>query len=92
MAAEKGDADAQLYLGVEYFDGEGVPEDDVEAVRWFRMAAEQGPCSSAKQPRGHVRDVEGILADPVLAHMWYNIAGLTDRTGPKNTGNVWSQG
>ena len=25
-----------------YATGEGVPENDTEAVRWFRMAAEQG--------------------------------------------------
>ena len=41
-AAEQGDADAQLDLGVRYATGEGVPQDDAEAVRWFRLAAEQG--------------------------------------------------
>ena len=25
-----------------YSRGEGVPEDDAEAVRWYRLAAEQG--------------------------------------------------
>jgi TPR repeat protein len=25
-----------------YSRGDGVPQDDVEAVRWFRLAAEQG--------------------------------------------------
>ena len=25
-----------------YAHGEGVPEDDAEAVRWFRLAADQG--------------------------------------------------
>ena len=29
-------------LGVMYDEGTGVPEDDAEAVRWFRLAAEQG--------------------------------------------------
>jgi len=41
-AAEAGDADAQYDLGLMYHDGEGVPEDYVEAVKWFRKAAEQG--------------------------------------------------
>ena len=36
------DADAQFNLGVMYDTGEGVPQDDAEAVRWFRLAAEQG--------------------------------------------------
>jgi len=40
--AEQGDADAQNNLGIRYDQGEGVPQDDVEAVRLFRLAADQG--------------------------------------------------
>ncbi len=40
--AEAGDAEAQYNLGLMYVNGEGVPEDDVEAVRLFRLAADQG--------------------------------------------------
>ena len=39
--AEQGDAEAQIDLGLRYANGEGVPQDDAEAVRWFRLAAEQ---------------------------------------------------
>jgi len=41
-AAEQGDAYAQHSLGMAYGYGEGVPEDDEEAVKWYRKAAEQG--------------------------------------------------
>ena len=41
-AAEQGHADAQYNLGLMYDYGGGVPEDDAEAVRWYRKAAEQG--------------------------------------------------
>ena len=41
-SAESGDADAQTNLGYRYFIGWGVPEDEVEAVAWYRLAAEQG--------------------------------------------------
>ena len=41
-AAEQGDAKAQNNLGVVYDRGEGVPQDDAEAVKWYRKAAEQG--------------------------------------------------
>jgi TPR repeat protein len=34
--AEAGDASAQYNLGVMYANGEGVPEDDAEAVKWYR--------------------------------------------------------
>jgi uncharacterized protein len=40
--AEQGDAFAQYNLGVMYANGRGVPEDDVEAVKWYRLAADQG--------------------------------------------------
>lgn len=40
--AEQGDATAQNNLGVMYEYGLGVPKDDAEAVKWYRMAAEQG--------------------------------------------------
>ena len=40
--AEQGDAEAQLNLGIRYANGEGVPEDDAEAVKLYRLAAKQG--------------------------------------------------
>ena len=42
LAAEQGDASAQFNLGFMYATGEGVPKDDAKAVKWFRLAAEQG--------------------------------------------------
>jgi len=33
---------AQFSLGVMYYKGHGVPENDAEAVKWYRKAAEQG--------------------------------------------------
>ena len=37
---------AQVNLGVMYDNGEGVLQDDKEAVKWYRKAAEQGTVSS----------------------------------------------
>ena len=39
---EQGNVDAQLNLGDIYASGDGVPENLAEAVKWFRLAAEQG--------------------------------------------------
>ena len=76
--AEQGDADAQFGLGVMYDDGEGVPEDDREAVRWFRLvrlAAKQGD-ASAQLFLGHMyADGEGVPQDYVQAHKWFNPRG-----------------
>ena len=43
--AAEGYAPDQYTLGVLYANGIRVAEDDEEAVRWFRMAAEQGHAS-----------------------------------------------
>ena len=40
--AEQGHAGAQGALGHMYYYGEGVPQDDRQAVFWYRKAAEQG--------------------------------------------------
>jgi TPR repeat protein len=40
--AKQGNATAQTSLGLMYGNGRGVPKDDMEAVRWYRKAAEQG--------------------------------------------------
>ncbi len=40
-SAHDGEAKAQYYLGLMYDDGLGIPEDDTEAVRWYRLAKEQ---------------------------------------------------
>jgi len=39
--AEQGDADAQFNLGLMYQKGQGVPQDNKEAVKWLRLSAEQ---------------------------------------------------
>ena len=42
QAAERGDAQAQFNLGVMYDKGRGVSQDDAEAFKWYRQAAERG--------------------------------------------------
>ena len=45
-AAEQGLASAHLYLGNMYASGRGVPQDYAEAVKWYRLAVEQGNASA----------------------------------------------
>src|SRR4051812_23233578 len=40
--SDQGNAAAQNNLGLIYRDGLGVPQDYVEAIKWFRLAAGQG--------------------------------------------------
>jgi len=47
VRAEAGDASAQSVLGFRYANGEGVPQDYAEAVRWY-----PGRCLPAHRTRG----------------------------------------
>lgn len=40
--AEAGDAESQLYMGVFYANGDGVPQNYATAAEWYEKAAEQG--------------------------------------------------
>lgn len=40
--AEHGDHRAQYWLGMIYFEGRGVPKDDMRAYLWLTLAANQG--------------------------------------------------
>ena len=48
LAADRGDAAAEFTLGVLYEKGQGVRQDNAEAVKWYRKAAEQGHLEAKK--------------------------------------------
>ena len=48
------------------------------AVRWYRLAAEQGNADAQCQLGFMSGTGEGVLKDPVLAHMWFNIVGANE--------------
>ena len=75
-------------LAVMYAKGEGVPQDDPEAVRWYRLAAEQGQ-ADAQYGLGVYATGRGVLKDSVLAHMWSNIASANgDEAARKQRDNL----
>ena len=73
-AADHGDASAQTNLGQMYRNGRGVLQDDVEAVKWHRLAADQGdPTGQANL--GIMYELgRGVPQDDVEAHRWYDLA------------------
>lgn len=73
--AEQGDAGAQNNLGLMYDNGEGVPEDDAEAVRWYRLAAGQGHALAQLNLGAMYAKGEGVPEDDIIqAYAWYSIA------------------
>src|SRR5882672_7128534 len=76
--AEAGDAESQVELGRRYDKGEGVVKDQVEAVKWYRKAAEQNYAKAQYNlgvcyERGYgCRD--GVAEDDAEAVKWYRKA------------------
>ena len=57
-----------------YDTGEGVPEDDRKALRWFRKAAEHGLARAQNNLGRMYAEGQGVLEDYVKAYAWFNVA------------------
>ncbi|MEZ9519471.1 cobalamin biosynthesis protein CobT, partial [Vibrio splendidus] len=73
-AAEQGDVRAQTNLGIMYVNGEGVLQDDKQAVYWYRKAAEQGDARAQSNLGVMYANGEGVLHDDKQAVYWYRKA------------------
>ncbi len=72
--ADQGHADSQLFLGLMYAEGQGMPQDKTKAAKWFRLAADQGHAMAqvtlgVMNANGH-----GVPQDFVLGYMCVNLA------------------
>ena len=74
VLAEQGDADAQFNLGAMYYNGYGVPQDDVQAANWYRKAAEQGIARAQFNLGVLYGTGQGVPQDFVQAANWYRKA------------------
>jgi uncharacterized protein len=80
--AERGDPNAQAYLGLLYSKGYGVPQNYTVAALWYRRAAEQGH-SGAQYELGLLYNRGfGVPQDVVEAEKWLILAtaGANGRT------------
>ena len=87
--ALNGNADAQYNLGIMYASGLGVIQDYNEAVKWFRLSADQG-YARAQVILGLIyANGQGVTQDYVRAHMWFNIgASSGDKNAVSNRDKV----
>ena len=74
QAAELGDAEAQHNLGFMYDFGEGIPEDNVQAVYWYTKASEQGYAIAQYRLGIMYNSGEGVAKDDVEAVSWFREA------------------
>jgi TPR repeat protein len=69
--------------------GFGVSQNDVEAARWYRKAAEQGVPTAQRALGMLYAEGRGLPQDYVLAHMWANLAASTgNETARENRDNI----
>ncbi len=72
--AEQGNPRVQLTLGLKYASGDGIAEDDVEAVRWFRAAAEGGGARAQYNLGVMYTSGEGVARDDAEAVRLFRLA------------------
>lgn len=75
QASELGDSDAQIKLGRCYFEGrKGVEQSYIEALRWFRKAAEQGNAEAQIMLGCCYENGKGVEKDYSETIKWYRMA------------------
>jgi len=93
QAAEAGDVRAQVTLGRMYFEGDGVPQDDAEAARWWRLAADQGDRDAQFHISFMYEYGRGVEKDLAEAIRWYQLgAAQGDALAQFNLGRMYYTG
>ncbi len=85
---------AQHILGLWYDTGDyGLAEDDEEAVRWYRLAAEQGNAGGQSALGFMYARGEGLPEDDEEAVRWYRLAAEQGYAGAQyNLGLMYAEG
>jgi len=86
--AELGDASAQFNLGVLYHQGQGVAQDDKQAVEWWTKAADQGHTDAMDNLGLRYAKGEGVAQDWVQAYKWFSIAGMRKNVSAASNAQV----
>jgi len=91
--AEKGDAQAQLHLGMLYHQAQGVPQDYTAAREWYEKAAAQG-YAMAQFNLGLLYDNgDGVPQNYAKARQWYEKAAARGYAmAQTNLGGLYANG
>lgn len=91
--ADGGDARAQSLLGLAYSRGRGVPQDNLETIRWFRLAANQGDVSAQFYLGEFYAEGKGVPQDYAEAAKWFGLAADEgDPHAQYNLGHCYANG
>ena len=88
-----GDAVAQFSLGLMYATGNGVPRDYQEAIKWYRLAAEQGYSGGQYNLGLMYYQGKGVAQDYQEAVKWVRFAAEQgEATSQLNLGVMYDKG
>lgn len=91
--AEKGDAQAQLHLGMLYHQAQGVPQDYTAARQWYEKAAAQGYAMAQYSLGLMYENGDGVPQDYTAARQWYEKAAARGYAmAQTNLGGLYAYG
>lgn len=91
--AEQGDPVAQLRLSVMYAEGEGVPKDDAQSLKWGQLAAENGNVTAELIMGARYNEGRGVPKDAGEAVKWFEKAANKGAAyGQFNLGLMYANG
>jgi TPR repeat protein len=82
--AGAGNVNSEFELGLRYANGEGVAKDEVEAVKWYRKAAEQNFALAQAILGNRYANGQGVTKNYVEAVKWYRKAAEQNLAGAQN--------
>lgn len=89
QAAKDGDSRGQMSFGFILFQGFGVQKDEKEAVKWFRLAAEQGNAAAiANLAAGYEIGFGELPKYPVMGLALYEVSASKGNEWAKGNGNA----
>ena len=71
-----------------YLNSQGVTQDNKEAIKWYRLRAEQGNANAQYNLGWMYYNGLGIIQDNVYAYIWYNIAASSGDANAVNERDV----
>jgi uncharacterized protein len=87
LAAEQGNAGAEVDLAFMYRRGRGVAQNYSEALKWYRLAAQQGNWSAQLNLGSMYNRGQGVIQDYVRADMWYSLAASGSKGESREAAN-----
>jgi TPR repeat protein len=89
--AEKGDADAQVFVGNCYALGDGVAEDNGQAMSWYRKAALNGHAQAQCDVGVRYLYGMGVTKDEIEAYAYFALAETSNEQARKNLAFLQNQ-